>query len=110
MAMCDEDTPDSWFKDRLAEIETSIQKAPNLQREAMLGALVGIGCRSSELRKAATAASRRIGHVEIDHGDTSCKTREAEPTLEKTWAHAKAKGFDSPAAQERARESMRTRC
>jgi len=30
--------------------------------------------------------------------------------IEKMWAHARAKEFESPAAQERARESMRTRC
>jgi hypothetical protein len=57
-----------------------------------------------------TAAAKRIGKVEIDHGDTACKTPEVVPTLEKTWAHATSKGFESPMAQERARESMRTRC
>src|SRR5262245_46815245 len=110
MAMCDEETPDAWFTDRLAEIEKSVQSAPNSQKEVMLGALIAIGCRSAAFRSSATAASKRIGKVEIDHGDTACKTPEIVPTLEKTWAHAKSKGFASPAAQERARESMRTRC
>ena len=62
------------------------------------------------MRKSVTAVAKRIGKVEIDYGDTACKTPEAVPTLEKTWAHATSKGFESPAAQERARESMRTRC
>ena len=110
MAMRDEDTPDAWFAERLAEIEASIQASPNAEREAMLHALIAIGCRSAALRKAVTAAAERIGKVEIDHGDTACKTPEAAPTLEKTWAHAASKGFATPAAQERARESMRTRC
>ena len=110
MAMCDEDTPDAWFVKRLAEIEKSIQASPNAQREAMLHALISIGCRSAALRKSVTAAAKRIGKVEIDHGDTACKTPEVAATLEKTWAHATSKGFESPAAQERARESMRTRC
>lgn len=110
MAMREENTPDAWFAQRLAEIEKSIQASPNAQREAMLHALIAIGCRSAALRKSATAAAKRIGKVEIDHGDTACKTPEAAPTLEKTWAHATSKGFESPAAQERARESMRTRC
>ena len=110
MAMCDEPTPDAWFTQRLAELENSIQASPNAQREAMLNALVAIGCRSTALRKAATAAAKRIGKVEIDHGDTACKSPEVAPTLEKTWARATSKGFESPAAQERARESMRTRC
>jgi hypothetical protein len=76
----------------------------------MLGALIAIGCRSSALRKAVTAASKRIGKIEIDQGDTACKTPEPVPTLEKSWVYAASKGFASPAAQERARESMRIRC
>jgi hypothetical protein len=35
---------------------------------------------------------------------------DAVPYIEKMWARATAMGFPSPAAQERARESMRTRC
>lgn len=110
MALVDEDTPDAWFEKRLAEIERSIQTSPNAEREAMLHALIAIGCRSTALRKSVTATAKRIGKVVIDHGDTSCKTPEVAPTLEKTWARATSKGFASPAAQERARESMRTRC
>jgi 3-methyladenine DNA glycosylase AlkD len=110
MAMCDETTPDSWFVARLAEIEKSIQASPNAQREAMLNAVIAIGCRGAALRKAAAAAAKRIGKVEIDHGNTACKTPELTSALEKTWARATSKGFESPAAQERARESMRTRC
>lgn len=110
MAMVNEDLPDAWFTQRLAEIEKSIQAAPNARRDAMLGALIAIGLRSAALRKSVTAASKRIGKVEIDQGDTACKTPEVIPTLEKTWAYAAAKGFDSPAAQERGRESMRLRC
>ncbi len=110
MAMRDEGTPDSWFAERLREIERSIHASPNAQRAAMNQALIAIGCRSRGLQKSVLAASKRIGRVEIDHGDTACKTPEAAPTLEKTWAYATAKGFASPAAQERSRESMRTRC
>jgi 3-methyladenine DNA glycosylase AlkD len=110
MAMRDEHTPDAWFAERLAEIETSIQTSPNAQRDAMLHALIAIGYRSAALRKSVTAVAKRIGKVEIDQGDTACKTPEPVPTLEKTWAYATSKGFETPAAQERARESMRTRC
>jgi 3-methyladenine DNA glycosylase AlkD len=110
MAMRDEDVPDAWLTARLADIETSIHKAPNKERETMLHALMAIGCRSAALRKTASAVAKRIGRIEIDHGDTDCKTPEFAPALEKTWAYATSKGFESPAAQERARESMRTRC
>lgn len=110
MAMRDEETPDSWFGERLAAIEKSIHAAPNYEREAMNQALISIGGRSPALRKAALAAARRIGKVEVDHGDTSCKTPDAAASIEKMWAHAAAKKAASPAAQERERESPRTRC
>jgi 3-methyladenine DNA glycosylase AlkD len=110
MAMRDEAAPDAWFEERLAEIERTIHAAPNGEREAMNLSLISIGGRSAALRKAALAASRRIGKVEVDHGDTACRTPDAGPYLEKMWARAAAMRFPSPAAQERARESPRTRC
>lgn len=106
----DETIPDAWFEERLAQIEKTIHSAPNAEREAMNMALITIGGRNAALRKAATAAAKRIGKVEVDHGDTSCKTPDAVAYIEKMWAHAAAKKFASPAEQERARESMRTRC
>jgi len=110
MAQKDKATPDAWFLDRLAEIEKTIHAAPNAQRGSMNQAVIAIGCRSAALRKAATAAAKRIGKVEVDHGDTACKTPDAAESIEKAWSHSAAKGFASPAAQERTRESMRTRC
>lgn len=110
MASRDEAAPDAWFADHLARIERTIHSAPNFERYAMNGALIAIGGRSTALRKAALAASKRIGTVEVDHGDTSCKTPEAPAYIEKMWAHATAKSFASPAAQERARKSPRIRC
>ncbi len=110
MAMVDETLPDSWFLERLAAIEQSIHTAPNAERYGMNGAVIAIGCRSAALRKAAVAAAKRIGTLDIDHGDTSCKTPDAAASIEKAWAHSKSKGFSSPAAHERSRESMRTRC
>lgn len=110
LANLDEETPAEWFIERLAHIEKSIHSAPNAEREAMNTALIAIGGRSAALRKAATAAAKRIGKVDVDHGDTACKTPDALPYIEKMWVRAKAKKFESPAAQERAREPMRTRC
>jgi 3-methyladenine DNA glycosylase AlkD len=110
MASLDEKTPDDWFAKQLAHIEKSIRSAPNAEREAMNMALISIGGRSAALRKAATAAAKRIGIVEVDHGDTACKTPDAEAYIAKTWERAEAKKFESPAAQERAREPMRSRC
>lgn len=110
LAMIDESIPDTWFAERLAEIEKGIHAAPNRDRYLMNSALIAIGGRNAALRKLAVAAAKRIGTVDVDHGDTDCKTPVAADSIEKAWAHAKAKGFESPAAQERSRESMRTRC
>ena len=110
--LCQRDAsmPDTYFEKKLAEIEKTIHAAPNADREGMNMAVILIGCRNAALRKAATAAAKRIGKVEIDHGDTDCKTPDAAQYIEKTWAHSKSKGFESPAAQERTRETPRRRC
>ena len=110
LAMLDERLDDAWFLPHLTAIERDIGTAPNGEREAMNHTLIAIGCRNPALRKAATAAATRIGKVDIDHGDTACKTPDAAVSISKAWDHAAAKKVASPAAQERARESMRTRC
>lgn len=110
LAMLDEALDDAWFAPHLVAIEGGIAAAPNAIREAMNQTLIAIGCRSLDLRKAATAAAGRIGKVDIDHGDTACKTPDAVASINKAWDYAAAKQAASPAAQERARESMRTRC
>lgn len=110
LAMRDEVLPVNWFAARLATIENGIHVAPNEEREAMNGALISIGCRDAGQRKAAVAAAKKIGPVDIDHGDTDCKTPLAADSIEKAWAYSATKGFASPAAQERGRESIRTRC
>jgi 3-methyladenine DNA glycosylase AlkD len=110
LAMIDDSMPDAWFAERLAEIEKTVHTSPNAQSYAMNAALIAIGCRNAKLRRLATAAARRVGPVDVDHGDTDCKTPIAGESIDKAWERAEAKGFASPAAQERDRESMRTRC
>lgn len=110
LAMIDETMEDSWFADRLAQIEKTIHSAPNAQKYVMNSAIIAIGNRNGSLRKAAVAAAKRLGTIEVDHGDTDCKTPNAAESIEKAWARAKGAGFESPAAHERSRESMRTRC
>ncbi len=110
LAMGDVSVPAAWFLVRTAEIERTLRTVSNEERSAMNHALISIGGRDAALRKAATAAAKRIGRVDVDHGDTACKTPDATASIEKAWAHSVAKGFDSPAAHERSRESMRIRC
>ena len=49
----------------------------------MNGALISIGMRNPGLEKKAVAAARRIGKVEVDHGETSCKTPDAVAYIRK---------------------------
>jgi 3-methyladenine DNA glycosylase AlkD len=78
--------PDTKFADLLKTIERDIHGAQNGVRYAMNGALIAIGVRNDKLEKLAVAAAKRIGTVEVDHGDTSCKTPDAVAYIAKTKA------------------------
>ena len=104
LALRHPDIDDAWFAGCLAEIETGIARAPNRKREGMNSALIAIGCRSEALRKKAVAAAGRIGKVEVDHGDTECRTPDAGAYIAKAWAHSKSKGFASPSEHEQKRK------
>jgi 3-methyladenine DNA glycosylase AlkD len=71
----------------LSEIETRIHSAPNRTRYAMNLTVICIGIRNAALRKLALASAKRIGKVEVDHGDTNCKTPDAAAYIKKTIAH-----------------------
>jgi 3-methyladenine DNA glycosylase AlkD len=66
----------------LATIEKEIQKSPNWARYAMNNALIAIGVYKPALRKKAIEAAKRIGKVEVDHGETYCKTPDSAPYIE----------------------------
>jgi 3-methyladenine DNA glycosylase AlkD len=61
----------------LSTIEKEIHRSPNRARQAMNGALIGIGVFKPSLQKKAIEAAKRIGRVEVDHGETDCKTPDA---------------------------------
>ncbi len=86
LARSDDELPDEFFETQLAIIEEQIHGRKNRVRYAMNSALMNIGGRNLALKGKAIAAARRIGKVEVDHGDTSCKTPAAEPYIEKMWA------------------------
>jgi hypothetical protein len=52
----------------------------------MNGALIAIGLRNPRLEKKAVAAAKRIGKVEVDHGETSCETPDAAAYIAKAKA------------------------
>lgn len=78
-------------------IEAEIHRMPDAERNAMNMALIAIGGRGGELAEMAIAAARRIGKVEVDHGDTACKTPDAEAYINKVLAHQASKATKTPA-------------
>jgi 3-methyladenine DNA glycosylase AlkD len=75
----------------LGTIEKEIHRSPNWVRYAMNGALIAIGVYKPALREAAIAAASRIGKVEVDHGETYCKTPDAVAYIRKASRHARAR-------------------
>lgn len=80
---------DELFATCLDAIEENIHDAPNYTRYMMNAALIAIGGSNRRLKTRALAVAKKIGEVEVDHGDTDCKTPEAIPYINKMWARKK---------------------
>lgn len=73
----------------LLRIEREIHSSANRARYAMNNAVIAIGVYRPALTESALAAAGRIGTVEVDHGETSCKTPDAAPYIRKTLERKK---------------------
>lgn len=82
---------DAYFLEKLALIESGVHERPNRTRYSMVGALIGIGIRSASLRKRAEAVAKAIGPVEVDHGETGCKTPDPIPYIANAWKRKESK-------------------
>jgi 3-methyladenine DNA glycosylase AlkD len=91
LALHDPTLKDAYFIEKLEYIEKQIHERPNRTRYSMNNALIAIGVRNPALEQAALAASDRIGQVQVDHGETSCKTPDARAYILKTVQHRKKK-------------------
>lgn len=91
LAMKEPDLADDYFVELLAVIESGIHSRPNRVRDAMNNALIAIGIRNPALEALALEAAARIGKVEVDHGETSCKTPDAASYIRRTVARRQAK-------------------
>ncbi len=87
LAQKDATLPDTFFEPYLAEIEQTIHNRKNRVREAMNNALIAIGIRNENLRQEALAVAAKIGQVEVDHGETNCKTPNAAAYIDKTFQY-----------------------
>jgi 3-methyladenine DNA glycosylase AlkD len=86
LALHDAALSDSYFEERLHEIATGIHTRKNRVREAMNNALIAIGIRNENLQDKALEVARVIGPVEVDHGETNCRTPDAAAYILKTVA------------------------
>jgi 3-methyladenine DNA glycosylase AlkD len=65
---------DDYYLERIAHIQNEIHDEEMWVREAMNGALLGIGKRNKKLNTAAIKAAKAIGPVDVDYGDdNSCE-------------------------------------
>lgn len=83
LAMKDRQLADEYFENYLSAIESEIYKSKNRVRYSMNSALIAIGLRSPSLQKRALAVAKRIGAVEVDHGETGCKTPDAAEYIQR---------------------------
>ncbi len=95
MAGSDAELDDAYFEPYLEIIERDIHSRKNRVKDAMNSALIAIGLRNPRLRKRALAAAKTIGKVEVDHGDTSCKTPDAADYIRKAEDHRKRRAARS---------------
>jgi len=97
LSLHDASLPAAYFEPYLEIIEHRIHSSPNRTRDAMSAALIAIALRSPELERKGIAAARRIGRVEVDHGETGCKTPDAESYILKARRHQEQKQRGRPA-------------
>lgn len=90
LAMDEGSLTDSYLERYLKRIERDIHRSKNFTRHAMNDALIAIGGRNPALKKKALAVARRIGKVEVDHGETNCRTPNAAAYIEKIWSRKRA--------------------
>ncbi len=84
LAMKEQELSDTYFTAHLATIEGEIHARKNRVRDAMNSALIAIGIRNDGLEQQALTAAARIGKVEVDHGETGCKTPDAADYIRRT--------------------------
>lgn len=87
LALNKPELPDEYFDPYLEQIASGIHQQKNRVRYEMNGALIAIGLRNTALEKKAVAVAKKIGKVEVDHGQTGCKTPDAAEYIAKALAY-----------------------
>ena len=79
------------MRELLPRITTEIATAPNRTKHAMNNTLIAIGGVHVDLRNEALDAASSIGKVQVDHGQTSCKTPDAAQYIKRMASQRAAK-------------------
>jgi 3-methyladenine DNA glycosylase AlkD len=83
IALNDAKLPDEFFTEYLEMIAGNIQTSKNRKKEGMHTALISIGARSEALEAEVARVLAEVGVVEIDHGETNCKTPDVMEYIQK---------------------------
>ncbi|MCG3126702.1 MAG: hypothetical protein CHACPFDD_01554 [Phycisphaerae bacterium] len=67
----------------VGRVVKTIHACPNRARYTMNGFLIAVGCYVAPLSEKAAAAAEKIGKVEVDMGNTSCKVPDASAYIAK---------------------------
>lgn len=89
IARNDDDKSELFFHGFLMKIKQELHLSPNRAKEAMNNCLIAIGGRTQNLREKVIEVAESLGEIEIDHGDTSCKTFIIKEYLDKMWERKK---------------------
>jgi len=71
------------LEDYLQRAANEIHDQPDVVKAAMNGYLISLGAYYSKLTKKVKSAAKKIGKVEVDHGNTACKTPDIIASIEK---------------------------
>lgn len=89
------------------QIADDIDARPNRVRHEMNGALIAIGLREDGPRRAVLDTALKVCPVEVDHGETGCKTPDVAPYIERTLTRRAAQAARK-AERARAKAAART--
>lgn len=78
-----EEIDSSEFAELLDRVVSKIHEQSNEVKAAMNGFVIALGSYLPDLTKKAKAAAKKMGKVEVDQGNTACKTPDALAYIEK---------------------------
>jgi len=91
LVACTAEQRDIWSADELrtlmGQICAEIAERPNRVRHEMNTVLIAIGLRDGNLRRSVLKLAADIGPIQVDHGETGCKTPAIAPYIDRTLAH-----------------------